>query len=832
MNNLEEKIGFNFIRERIKQHCSTPYGRGRAAEEQLSTNAATIDKRLALTDEMLTICRLEHRFPQGEFTDCTAFLPALSAPHSSISIENLRRLASFMENLRQILSFFRSCKEGAYPALMQFSSAIDFNTEIAAKIDTLLDKNGDIKESATPELYKICKELNSIQNSIGRRVEALLKKAKEEGFADADATVSVRDGKLLIPLSSYNKRSIAGIVQDESASGKTFFVEPLEVVELNNKVRSLLFEKQREIAKILMEFTEQIRPYIPTLLEGAKFVGEIDFIRAKAECAHQMECGKPIISHNGSLKIVKGRHPLLESALFKEGKKMVPVDLELDRAHHILIISGPNAGGKSVCLKTTGLLQYMFQWGMLTSCSAVSEFPIFKNIAIDIGDEQSMENDLSTYSSHLLNMRNLLKEATESTLVLIDEFGSGTEPAAGGAIAEAILEELEGRGTYGVITTHYTNLKIFAESSSSVLNGAMQFDAVNIRPLYKLEIGVPGNSFAFDLARKTGLPEQIVKRAEQKAGESFIDLEKQLRKISKNRRKLDEKLAKVKSADKTLESVTEQYTQELQDIKKAKREILEKAKEEARLILADANRQVEQTIKQIKERQAERQATKIAREQLKEFGSSLESEQLSAEDKKIEAKMEALLRRKQRQKQRKEKRAEQESHSEPNKESEMQLELKIGSKVKVEGSALAGEVIKIEKEWVTISVGEISSRVKRKDIKVISNKEFGSVAAVQRAVRSGYSVNVDENIRRRKLEFKTEIDIRGQRLEEAVATISRFIDDAVMVGAPQVRILHGKGTGVLREELRKFLKTNPSVVSCQDEDVRFGGAGITIVNLQ
>ena len=832
MNTLEEKVGFSFIRERIKLRCSTNYGRSRAAEEQLSTNAATIDKRLALTDEMLTICRLEHRFPQGEFTDCTAFLPALSAPHSSISIENLRRLASFMENLRQILSFFRSCKEGAYPALMQFSSAIDFNTEIAAKIDTLLDKNGDIKESATPELYKICKELNSIQNSIGRRVEALLKKAKEEGFADADATVSVRDGKLLIPLSSYNKRSIAGIVQDESASGKTFFVEPLEVVELNNKVRSLMFEKQREIAKILMEFTEQIRPYIPTLLEGAKFVGEIDFIRAKAECAHQMECGKPIISHNGSLKIVKGRHPLLESALFKEGKKMVPVDLELDRAHHILIISGPNAGGKSVCLKTTGLLQYMFQWGMLTSCSAVSEFPIFKNIAIDIGDEQSMENDLSTYSSHLLNMRNLLKEATESTLVLIDEFGSGTEPAAGGAIAEAILEELEGRGTYGVITTHYTNLKIFAESSNGVVNGAMQFDAVNIRPLYKLEIGVPGNSFAFDLARKTGLPEQIVKRAEQKAGESFIDLEKQLRKISKNRRKLDEKLAKVKSADKTLESVTEQYTQELQDIKKAKREILEKAKEEARLILADANRQVEQTIKQIKERQAERQATKIAREQLKEFGSSLESEQLSAEDKKIEAKMEALLRRKQRQKQRKEKRAEQESHSEPNKESEMRLELKIGSKVKVEGSALAGEVIKIEKEWVTISVGEISSRVKRKDIKVISNKEFGSVAAVQRAVRSGYSVNVDENIRRRKLEFKTEIDIRGQRLEEAVATISRFIDDAVMVGAPQVRILHGKGTGVLREELRKFLKTNPSVVSCQDEDVRFGGAGITIVTLQ
>ncbi|MBR3302738.1 MAG: Smr/MutS family protein [Bacteroidales bacterium] len=832
MNTLEEKVGFSFIRERIKQHCSTNYGRVRAESESISDSAVAIERRLALTEEMLTIYRLERRFPQGEFTDCTAFLPALSAPHSSISIENLRRLASFMENLRQLLSFFRSCKEGAYPALMQFSSAIDFNTEIAAKIDTLLDKNGDIKESATPELYKICKELNSIQNSIGRRVEALLKKAKEEGFADADATVSVRDGKLLIPLSSYNKRSIAGIVQDESASGKTFFVEPLEVVELNNKVRSLMFEKQREIAKILMEFTEQIRPYIPTLLEGAKFVGEIDFIRAKAECAHQMECGKPIISHNGSLKIVKGRHPLLESALFKEGKKMVPVDLELDRAHHILIISGPNAGGKSVCLKTTGLLQYMFQWGMLTSCSAVSEFPIFKNIAIDIGDEQSMENDLSTYSSHLLNMRNLLKEATESTLVLIDEFGSGTEPAAGGAIAEAILEELEGRGTYGVITTHYTNLKIFAESSNGVVNGAMQFDAVNIRPLYKLEIGVPGNSFAFDLARKTGLPEQIVKRAEQKAGESFIDLEKQLRKISKNRRKLDEKLAKVKSADKTLESVTEQYTQELQDIKKAKREILEKAKEEARLILADANRQVEQTIKQIKERQAERQATKIAREQLKEFGSSLESEQLSAEDKKIEAKMEALLRRKQRQKQRKEKRAEQESHSEPNKESEMQLELKIGSKVKVEGSALAGEVIKIEKEWVTISVGEISSRVKRKDIKVISNKEFGSVAAVQRAVRSGYSVNVDENIRRRKLEFKTEIDIRGQRLEEAVATISRFIDDAVMVGAPQVRILHGKGTGVLREELRKFLKTNPSVVSCQDEDVRFGGAGITIVTLQ
>ncbi len=556
----------------------------------------------------------------------------------------------------------------------------------------------------------------------------------------------------------------------------------------------------------------------------------MDFIRSKAECAGGMRAGMPVLSEDGSLRIYEGRHPLLESALTKEGKKIVPTDLVLTKDKHILVISGPNAGGKSVALKTVGILQYMFQWGMPTTCSQKSEFPVFDNILIDIGDQQSLENDLSTYSSHLLNMRNLLKAASDRTLVLIDEFGSGTEPAAGGAIAQTILEELEERGTYGVITTHYTNLKVYAEGSKGVVNGAMLFDSVNIAPLYKLEIGVPGNSFAFDLARKMGLPEHIVKKAEEKAGEDFIDLEKQLRTISKNRRKLEDKLARIRNTAKTLESVTEKYSKELSDIRQTKKQIIEQAKEEARQIIAEANRKVESTIKKIKEAQAEKEATKKARQALKDAGEKIENKPDTDQDRKIEAKMKSLQERQARREERKARREKQQPQ--PKAEEPKALKLEPGCKVKVQGSGLIGEVIKIEGKNVTISVGDITSRVKKDSVTVISNKEFQSQAGAKPAASlRNYSVNIDESISKRKLSFKDEIDIRGQRLDEALVSVSKFIDDATMVGASKVRILHGKGTGVLKEEIRKWLKTNPSVVSCKDEDVRLGGAGITVVTL-
>ncbi len=827
---LEHKIGFSFVREKVKGRCSTAYGAQRAEDETVSSDAVEISRRLSLVEEMMEISVMESKFPQGGFTDCTGFLPGLKKESSAISVENMKRLADFMGNLRAVTSFLSGTKEEKYPFLKALALPVQYFPAVNTKIGNILDKNGFVKDTASAELHRISSELRQAQASVSRRIESLLKKAKADNITDEDATISVRDGKMLIPVNATSKRSLPGIVQDASASGKTFFIEPMEVVELNNKIRRLMFDHQREVARILMEFTDFLRPYIPELMDGARFIGEVDFIRSKAECAHQMRAGKPVVSEDGSLRIYEGRHPLLESALQREGKKIVPIDLTLTRDRHILVISGPNAGGKSVALKTVGMLQYMFQWGMPSSCSQKSEFPVFDNILIDIGDQQSMENDLSTYSSHLLNMRNLLKAASDRTLVLIDEFGSGTEPAAGGAIAQTILEELEERGTYGVITTHYTNLKVYAEGSKGVVNGAMLFDSVNIAPLYKLEIGVPGNSFAFDLARKMGLPEHIVKKAEEKAGEDFIDLEKQLRTISKNRRKLEDKLARIRNTDKTLESVTEKYSKELSDIRQTKKQIIEQAKEEARQIIAEANRKVESTIKKIKEAQAEKEATKKARQALKDAGEKIENKPDTDQDRKIEAKMKSLQERQARREERKARREKQQPQ--PKAEEPKVLKLEPGCKVKVQGSGLIGEVIKIEGKNVTISVGDITSRVKKDSVTVISNKEFQSQAGAKPAASlRNYSVNIDESISKRKLSFKDEIDIRGQRLEEALMSVSKFIDDATLVGASTVRILHGKGTGVLKEEIRKWLKTNPAVKSCADEDVRLGGAGITVVTL-
>lgn len=829
--NFEEKVGFNVVRERIKSHCVTAYAKQRVDNEEIATNAATIERRLSLTDELRVISMFETRFPQGEFTDCTTFLPSLQATFSCISLENLRRLSTLMQNLRQITSFLQSSKPEQYPALREMAKNIQYFPEISRRIDTILDKNGDIKPSASPELEKICSQLQGTLNSIGRKVQSILEKAKSEGVADTDAQVSVRDGKLLIPVNSYNKRGVQGIVQGASASGKTYFIEPLEVIEMNNRVRELEYDRQREIERLLMEFTDFLRPYVTDVLEGARFIGELDFILAKAVVARQIQAGKPILSDEGELKIYKGRHPVLESALAKEKKAIVPIDLELNRHKHILIISGPNAGGKSVCLKTVGILQYMLQWGMLVPCSEVSEFPIMTDFFIDIGDDQSIENDLSTYSSHLLNMRQLLKLANENTLVLIDEFGSGTEPTAGGAIAETILEELETRKVYGVITTHYTNLKVYAEKSEGVINGAMQFDSVHIQPLYKLEMGVPGNSFAFDLARKMGLPEQIVKAAEEKAGENFIDLERQLRKISRNRKKLDEKLAHIKLTDRNLESITERYSGELSKIKETKKEILDAAKKEAEELLKEANKKIEATIKAIKESQAQKEKTKQVRDELSEFKQSLDSKGATKQDAAIEAKMEQLLSRKKRQEERKARRGGVAGAAVQDADSQKVITLEVGGKARVEGSSLVGQVMALDDKWVSLSVGEIISKVRREKVTPISNKEFEGISATAiKPVRQAV-VKVDESIDKRKLEFRTELDIRGFRLSEALDAVARYIDDASLVGVGQVRILHGKGTGVLREEIRNYLKHSSSVTDFHDEDVRFGGSGITVVSL-
>ena len=605
---LESKLGFDRIRTMISDRCSTEYATARVAGERFCSDPKVIGKRLALTDEMRLVVMFEENFPVNGYIDCIDFLKPLAREGCTIDQVSLGKLRTLAETVRRLTDFFAATKDGVYPNLKRMSSKVVCFPEIQRKIDTILDKFGDFKDTASDELFRIRKTIKTKESAISKVAANILREAQASGIAGEDAAITIRDGKLLIPVNSSSKRKIPGFVHDTSATGKTSFIEPAELIEIDNEIANLRVEEAQEIHRILSDFSDFVRPHIPDLLFASEYVGETDFLVAKAQVSLDFKAGMPVISKDGEMNLRKARHPLLEKALARESKQIVPVSVKLNPAKHILLISGPNAGGKSVCLKTTGLLQYMFQWGMLIPTSESSELPVFDRIMVSIGDDQNIENDLSTYSSFLEDMKSMLREADSRTLVLIDEFGSGTEPAAGGAIAEAILSELDRKGVYGVITTHYTNLKLYASGpQTGVINGAMQFDAARIQPLFALEIGLPGNSFAFELARKMGLPENIVKDAENRAGEEFVNIERNLRKIVRNRKALEDKLQKIKNTDKTLESITERYQKELEDIQQTKKEILDKANQEARDIVKGANRTVENTIRTIKEAQAEKE---------------------------------------------------------------------------------------------------------------------------------------------------------------------------------------------------------------------------------
>ena len=815
---LEAKLGFDKIRRIISDRCLTDYAADRVEKEEFSTDRGVIGTRLALTDEMRLIMMFEDSFPTTGYIDAAPFLEPLLKAGSSIDTLSLGKLKTATDTVRKILHFFGGIKDGVYPRLKRMAGQVNSFPEIQRRIESILDKYGDIKDSASDRLLEIRGAMRSREASLSKRAGAVLRKAQEDGIADSDASVSIRDGKFLIPVNSSAKRKLPGFVYDESATGKTTFIEPAEIVELENEIIALRFEEEREIRKILFEFTEFLRPYIPELLSGAKFLGEIDFLMAKAQTALDFIAGVPVISDDGGMELRKARHPLLEKALRAEGRAMVPLTITLTPRKRILLISGPNAGGKSVCLKTTGLLQYMFQWGMLIPTSETSEMMIFDRVFVSIGDDQNIESDLSTYSSFLSQMRDMLSCADEKTLVLIDEFGSGTEPAAGGAIAEAILSEMDRRGVYGVITTHYTNLKLYASGAdTSVINGAMLYDAAKIEPLFKLETGLPGNSFAFELARKMRLPESIVKDAERRAGEEFVGIERNLRKIARNRRALDEKLQKVKNSDKALTGLTEKYQKELEDIKSLRESIIASAMQEAEQIVKGAGKQVEKTIRDIKAAQAEKTQTKEAREELQGFLGALEKrKEKEGRDKEnyIDRKLASLQKRGAK----KAAAADKEQKSSP---------LKVGEKVRIKDNGLVGEVSKISNKAVTVIVGNISSTMSPDRVERISSNEFREAS---RKEFKPVEQKVDRSLTDRRLNFSPELDIRGERLSDALNIVTRYIDDAVMLNMGTVRIIHGKGSGVLREEIQKYLRSIPGL-SVSDEDIRNGGTGVTIVKL-
>ncbi len=863
MIKVEGKLGFDKIRGFISGKCSTEYAKERVAAEEIATEKDIILHRLGVTDEMRVILMFESSFPGGGFIDCIPFLAPLKGSTSYIDLYSLDRLRSSLDLLRKLLHFFDNCDQGKYPLLREMSAGVLSFPEVLRRIDVILDKFGEVRDHASEELAVIRRSIREKEGVISKRMQSILRKAVEEGIADEDATVSVRDGKMLIPVAAGNKKKIAGIVFDESATGKTSFIEPIEIVELNNRLRELHFEEQREIIRILTEFTDFLRPYIDDIVAAHQYMGELDFVMAKALVAARFKAGKPILSDSGELSLRKARHPLLEEALAKEDKSIVPLDITLTAQKRILLISGPNAGGKSVCLKTAGLLQYMFQWGMLVPASESSELTIFRDFFVDIGDDQSLENDLSTYSSHLLNMKEVVMNASEHSLVLVDEFGSGTEPAAGGAIAEEILSEIERRGSYGIITTHYTNLKFYANNSSSVVNGAMLFDTRNIQPFFKLEIGLPGNSFAFELARKIGLPESIVKGAEERAGKDYVTIERNLRKIARNKRELEERLTRVKAADKTLDSMTDKYEKELSDIKKLRKSILDEAKAQAQEIIDQANRKIENTIREIRESQAEKEKTRELRKDLRDFvaEASAAAADREAQDL-IERKMAQIVERKRRQAERKARREAAGADGDGAGASSGGLgggsgvsaggagfaggagsglgsvggsgsagsgaaaEIAVGTYVRLSSSGLMGKVVQISGKNATVEVGDVLTKTPLAGLTAVSSNQF-KAAVKPAAVKSSMTASISD----RKLNFKPSIDIRGMRLEEAITTVTHFIDDAVMVGMSEVSILHGKGSGVLKEEIRKYLRFTPGVASFADEHVERGGSGITVVKL-
>lgn len=836
---LEQKLGFDRIREMISDRCATEYAAERARTETFVNDEKEIRRRLLLTDEMRLILMFEESFPASGYIDCIGFLSPLGKSSSTIDLLSLRKLKTMLETLRKVIAFFCGIKDEVYPNLKRMTVPIMNFPEVQRRIDNIIDRFGEIRDTASDELFNIRKSMKEKEGAISRRINSILKRAQEEGIADSDASISVRDGKMLIPVSAANKKKIPGFIYDESASGKTAFIEPAEIVELDNQIKELKFAEGREILRILMAFTDFLRPYVPDLLNAARYLGELDFLISKAQVALDFIAGMPVISTENEMHLRKARHPLLEKALRKDGKQIVPLTASLTPQKHILLISGPNAGGKSVCLKTVGLLQYMFQWGMLIPTSETSEMMVFDRIMVDIGDDQSIDNDLSTYSSFLANMKDMVLHADSRTLVLIDEFGSGTEPAAGGAIAEAILSDLDRKGVYGVITTHYTNLKMYASNGDSgVVNGAMMFDVKNIAPLFQLETGLPGNSFAFELARKMGLPENIVKDAEIRAGEEFVGIERNLRKIARNRRALDEKLAKIKNTDRTLESITERYQKELQEIQKTRKEILDQARKEAQEIISGANRQVENTIRTIKESQADREITREARKELQDFVSVLaqkKEQEQKEKDSYIEKKIRQIDARRERERQRKAQRADEKARQKMQEEAEemkriealRNAPLSVGEKVRVKANGMVGEVAKVSQKSITVNIGNISSKMTPDKVERISSNEYKS--AVRDTPKTVSSVRIDTSISDRKLNFSPELDVRGERVNDAIEKVMRYVDDAIMLNIQSVRIIHGKGTGALREEIQKFLRATPGVASVADEHIQFGGSGVTVV---
>ena len=838
---FEEKIGMTEIRSMLKAQCVSPLGTGRVDEMAFQTDAARLCELHRQVGELTRILEEEDSFPDQGFYDVRPSLHRIRIEGTYMEADEMFSLKRSLETIDGIITFLRRTEDeeegtSRYPALTRMVERGLAFPLLVRRIDSILDKFGHVKDTASPELARIRRELASTEGSISRVLNGILRAAQAEGTVAQDVAPTVRDGRLVIPVAPALKRKIRGIVHDESATGKTVFIEPQEVVEANNRVRELEGEERREVIRILSAFAAEVRPLVPDLLQSYEMLADVEFVRAKARLALQLGAPtttQPEIAAHPLIDWTMAVHPLLRRTLQKHGKQVVPLDVALNRRQRILLISGPNAGGKSVCLKTVGLLQYMLQCGLPVTLGERSRLGVFAHIMIDIGDEQSIEDELSTYSSHLLNMKQMMRQADPSTLLLIDEFGGGTEPQIGGAIAEAVLRRFVDRGAFGIITTHYQNLKLFAEATDGVVNGAMLYDRHLMQALFILQVGNPGSSFAVEIARKIGIPEDVIADATEIVGREYVDADKWLQDIVRDKRYWEQKRQTIHQREKQMEQTIERYEKEMEELRRQRKDILQKARDEATGLLDAANARIENTIREIRESQAEKEQTRLARRTLEDFRIG-KVEQEDEHDEAIERKMEQLRRRQERKKEKNNAREGGASgaSSRPSQPSPPggggASALTVGSTVRMKGQTSVGTIERIDGKQATVLFGLMRTNVRldRLQAATAPNREENTAGV------TFLSRQTQNQMREKSLNFRQDIDVRGMRGEEALNAIRLYIDDAIQVGVDRVRILHGTGTGILRQLIRQYLRTVPAVKDARDEHVQFGGAGITVVDFR
>lgn len=833
---FEQKIGFSEIRQLLSNHCLSSLGRSRVEKMTFLTKPEEIRPLHQQTQEFRRIMAEATELPEQDFFDLRPTIQRIRIEGVHLDEKELHNLYLSLRTLHSWIGILRSEEDSEtplYPALNKLTEGVFTFNSITKRAEQILDRYGRICDKASPELANIRQELRKHEGSVSRTLNKILKAAQAEGWVDKDVVPTLRDGRLVIPAAPAMKRKLQGIIHDESSTGKTVFIEPAEVVEVNNHIRELEAEEKREIIRILKDFTELLRPNIPELARGYEFLADIEFVRAKSHLAEQI-CGiSPQIEKSPHIDWTLAQHPLLALTLKKQGKKIIPLEIELNSKQRILVISGPNAGGKSVCLKTVGLLQYMLQCGLAVPMGENSKCGIFKDIFIDIGDEQSIEDDLSTYSSHLQNMKNMMRYCNPHSLLLIDEFGGGTEPTIGGAIAEAVLKRFVKDGAYGVITTHYQNLKHFAEDTPGVVNGAMLYDRHRMEALFQLQIGNPGSSFAVEIARKIGIPEEVIADATEIVGKDYVNADKYLLDITRDKRYWEGKRQSIHSQEKQMESTIERYEKEMTELKEKRKEIIIEAKKQAEQILQESNAIIEKTIREIKEAQAEKDRTKKARQEIEDFRVRLEEEQRHEHDEMIERKMKQIQERRKRKQERKEQKKNTQVTVTSNKKNgpkniDALLTFQKGDTVRLKGQITVGIIEEINGQKASVAFGMVRTRVELSRLQHATPKEKEN-HSVQ--IVSFVGKETQRQVREKHLNFHQEIDVRGMRADEALQIVTHFIDDATLVGAGRVRILHGTGSGILRQLIRQYLDTVPNVSSAHDEHVQFGGAGITVVEL-